>query len=107
MVVYRRKNNLCLRTIPLLTTDNSPVKQTVEGVTVHKVQYTWEAQCGTMNISECLVYKPRGTMSQWRSEGLQRPGANACIGAPPFGLSENRQAKKKKKKSGPLKARGP
>ena len=23
------------------------------------------------------------SMGQWRSEGLQRPGANACIGAPP------------------------
>ena len=41
---------------------------------------------------------------QWRTEGLQRPGANACIGAPPpelaFRQLAHRQAKKKKKKKG-------
>ena len=57
--------------------------------------------------------RPTGSVQglhQWRAEGLQRPGANACIGAPPppparIGATppppphpwgENRQAKKKK-----------
>ena len=46
---------------------------------------------------------------QWRPEGLQRPGANACIGAPPLGapplikpntlaLGQKSTSKKEKKK---------
>ena len=37
--------------------------------------------------------------SQWRREGLQRPGANACIGAPPPpGEKIDKQKEKKEKK---------
>ena len=70
-----------------------------------------------------LLGKTERSLHQWRPEGLQRPGANAWIGAPPpFGVNpasapgeKNRQAKKKRSsartrhpgRSGLLKARGP
>ena len=31
----------------------------------------------------CSVYAERRHTYQWRTKGLQRPGANACIAPPP------------------------
>ena len=31
----------------------------------------------------CQLWREEMHLYQWRAEGLQRPGANACIGAPP------------------------